>query len=174
MAEVEHRRLPTLGVCLGSQLMNVYRGGSMHQFLPDVSRNPPIEHRKLGENIPRHPVTLDTTSRVGQAIGKTEISVNSYHKQSADHLGRGLRVTATAPDGVIEAFEDPDFPAVRRRPMAPRAPDRRAGASRPIQIIGGNIPPAQNTDRRTSSGRGTNGGGFRRRRSSGNHGLILR
>jgi putative glutamine amidotransferase len=110
LAEVEKRRLPTLGVCLGSQLMNVYRGGSMHQFLPDVSRNPPLEHRKIGDQLPRHLVTLDKTSLIGRAIGKPEISVNSYHKQSADRLGRGLRIIATAPDGVIEGFEDPTFP----------------------------------------------------------------
>jgi putative glutamine amidotransferase len=110
LAEVEKRRLPTLGVCLGSQLMNVYRGGSMHQFLPDLQRNPPLEHRKIGNNLPRHPVTLDPNSSIGRAIGKPEISVNSYHKQSADRLGRGLRVIATAPDGVIEGFEDPTFP----------------------------------------------------------------
>jgi putative glutamine amidotransferase len=110
MAEVERRRLPTLGVCLGSQLMNVYRGGSMHQFLPDVSREAAIEHRKIGDNLPRHPVMIDPGSRIGKSIGKPEISVNSYHKQSADRLGRGLRVIATSPDGVIEGFEDPSFP----------------------------------------------------------------
>jgi len=110
LAEVEKRRLPALGVCLGSQLMNVYRGGRMHQFLPDVSRNPPLEHRRIGDQLPRHPVTLDANSQIGRAIGKPEISVNSYHKQSADRLGRGLRVIATAPDGVIEGFEDPTFP----------------------------------------------------------------
>ena len=38
MAEVEKRRTPTLGICLGSQLMNVYRGGSMQQFIPEVPR----------------------------------------------------------------------------------------------------------------------------------------
>jgi putative glutamine amidotransferase len=110
MAEVERRRMPTLGVCLGSQIMNVYRGGSLHQFLPDVSRDGSIEHRKVGTELKRHAVTLDPTSQIGQAIGKPEISVNTYHKQSAQTLGRGLRVIATAPDGVIEGFEDPSFP----------------------------------------------------------------
>ncbi|MGD0462751.1 MAG: gamma-glutamyl-gamma-aminobutyrate hydrolase family protein [Tepidisphaeraceae bacterium] len=110
IAEVETRRLPTLGVCLGSQLMNVYRGGSIHQFLPDLPSESPIEHRKIGDTIPRHPVTIDLSSRIGQSIGKPEISVNSYHKQAADRLGRGLRVIATSPDGVIEGFEDPTFP----------------------------------------------------------------
>jgi putative glutamine amidotransferase len=110
LAEVERRRMPILGICLGSQLMNVYRGGSMHQFLPDVQRSEALEHRKVGENLLRHKVTLDPASKLGKAIGKSEISVNTYHKQSADRLGRGLRVIATAPDGVIEGFEDPTFP----------------------------------------------------------------
>jgi len=110
LAEVERRRLPALGVCLGSQLMNVHRGGSIHQFLPDLARPNPLEHRKIGEQLPRHNVTVDLTSHLGHAIGKPEISVNSYHKQAADRLGRGLRVIATAPDGVIEGFEDPTFP----------------------------------------------------------------
>src|SRR5208282_1176661 len=54
LAEVERRRLPALGICLGSQLMNVYRGGSLHQFLPDVPREELLEHRKVGEKLLRH------------------------------------------------------------------------------------------------------------------------
>src|SRR5881296_2869557 len=46
IAEVEKRRMPALGVCFGSQLMNVHRGGSLIQFLPDVSREGAIEHRR--------------------------------------------------------------------------------------------------------------------------------
>ena len=110
LAEVERRRLPALGVCLGSQLMNVHRGGSMHQFLPEFSRPNPLEHRKIGDRASRHNVTLDLNSRLGRAIGKPQIYVNSSHKQAADRLGRGLRLVATAPDGVIEGFEDPDLP----------------------------------------------------------------
>lgn len=107
LAEVERRRVPALGVCLGSQLMNVYRGGSLNQFLPDL--NLPLEHRKLDQPT-RHPVKLDSGSQIGRAIGKGEISVNTYHKQGVKQLGRGLRVIATAPDGVIEGFEDDSLP----------------------------------------------------------------
>ena len=110
LAEVERRRVPALGVCLGSQLMNVYRGGSLIQFLPDADRPDPLEHRKVGTELKRHAVTLDVDSQIGRAIGKPEISVNTYHKQAARTVGRGLRVVATAPDGVIEGFEDPTFP----------------------------------------------------------------
>jgi putative glutamine amidotransferase len=110
LAEVERRRTPALGVCLGSQIMNVHRGGSLHQFLPDVSRDGGLEHRKQPDQINRHPIQLDRESQLGRAIGKAEISVNTYHKQSTNRLGRGLRVVATAPDGVIEGFEDPTMP----------------------------------------------------------------
>jgi gamma-glutamyl-gamma-aminobutyrate hydrolase PuuD len=110
LAEVERRRMPALGVCFGSQLMNVYRGGSLMQFLPDEPGHQELEHRKVGENPTRHPVTLDVHSQLGAAIGKEHIEVNTYHKQAVRKLGRGLRVVATAPDGVIEGFEDPSLP----------------------------------------------------------------
>jgi putative glutamine amidotransferase len=110
IAEVERRRMPVLGVCLGSQVMNVHRGGSLHQFLPDLSRDNPLEHRKVGPDLIRHSVKVDVSSQLGSAIGKPEVSVNTYHKQAVNRLGKGLKVIATAPDGVIEGFEDPSFP----------------------------------------------------------------
>jgi putative glutamine amidotransferase len=110
LAEVEKRRVPALGICCGSQLMNVYRGGSLIQFLPDEPRAGALEHRKIGEQPGRHPVSVDTHSQLGEAIGKDNISVNTFHKQSVRTIGRGLRVIATAPDGVIEGFEDPSMP----------------------------------------------------------------
>jgi putative glutamine amidotransferase len=108
LAEVEKRRVPTLGICCGSQLMNVYRGGSLIQFLPDEPNT--LEHRKVGPDLTRHPVTIDPHSQLAAAIGKTDIEVNTYHKQAVRKIGRGLRVVAAAPDGVIEGFEDPTFP----------------------------------------------------------------
>ena len=55
-------------------------------------------------------MNVDTNSMLGKAIGKSQIEANTYHKQAANKLGRGLKVVATAPDGVIEGFEDPTFP----------------------------------------------------------------
>lgn len=110
LAEVEKRHMPTLGICLGCQLLNVYRGGSLHQFLPDLPRDSAIEHRKLDRELPAHAIRVQGDSQIGKAIGKTELEANTYHKQAANKMGRGLRVVATSPDGVIEAFEDPNFP----------------------------------------------------------------
>lgn len=110
LAEVERRRTPTLGICLGSQLMNVYRGGSMTQFIPDHKPGS-LEHRKLDlEKETRHPVSVNPESLLGALLGKREVDANSSHKQCMNQIGRGLRVTATAPDGVVEALEDPTFP----------------------------------------------------------------
>jgi len=110
MAAVERRRLPALCICLGCQLLNVYRGGTLDQFLPEVPRDNPIEHRWLGEALPRHPVRVEADSVLGRALGKGEVSANTYHKQAVRRLGRGLRVVARAPDGVIEGVEDASFP----------------------------------------------------------------
>jgi putative glutamine amidotransferase len=111
IAEVERRRTPALGVCFGSQLMNVFRGGSLTQFLPDIATEKSLEHRRLPNAEPgRHLIKLDPISQLGRVIGKSEVSVNTYHKQAVKRIGNGLTITATAPDGVIEAFEDPGLP----------------------------------------------------------------
>ena len=87
-------------------------GWLLAKFLPDVSREGAIEHRRLEmtQPPPKHPVNVDTNSMLGKSIGKSHIEANTYHKQAANKLGRGLKVVATAPDGVIEGFEDPTFP----------------------------------------------------------------
>lgn len=111
MAEVERRRVPTLGICLGSQLMNVHRGGTLNQFIPDMDRGHDIEHRRLGETWDaRHDVQIKEETLLAQAIGQTTIRSNTSHKQSIRQVGRGLRVAAEAPDGIIEAIEDPSMP----------------------------------------------------------------
>ncbi|HVT90960.1 MAG TPA: gamma-glutamyl-gamma-aminobutyrate hydrolase family protein [Tepidisphaeraceae bacterium] len=117
MIEVENRRIPTLGICMGSQLMNVHRGGSLHQFLPELDRPNAIEHRKTGgekirgeDQVNRHAILIEKDSSAGQAIRKGEISANTSHKQSVNKVGRGLRIIAKSPDGVVEGIEDPSMP----------------------------------------------------------------
>ena len=110
LAEVERRRTPALGICLGSQLMNVYRGGSLHQFVPELGLSPSIEHRKIAGVAPRHQVNLQSESAVAQAVGKGIVDANSSHKQAVRNVGRGLRIIGTSPDGVVEGIEDPSFP----------------------------------------------------------------
>ena len=110
LAEVERRRTPALGVCLGSQLMNVHRGGSLFQFLPDGERAGKIEHRKMNDTSRRHAVRIEPGTILATAVGRPVIDVNTRHKQAIDRVGRGLRVNAHAPDGVVEGIEDPSLP----------------------------------------------------------------
>ena len=91
--------------------MNVHRGGSLEQFLPDNDRDEKVEHRKgdaSGGN--RHAVKIEPGTILATAIGKEQIVANTRHKQAVSKLGRGLRANAYAPDGVIEGIEDPTMP----------------------------------------------------------------
>jgi putative glutamine amidotransferase len=115
MAEVERRRTPTMGICLGSQLMNVHRGGTLHQFIPDLDLGlglkDTIEHRRLdGSWEARHDVNIDPDASIARAIGTTKVKSNTSHKQSIRKIGAGLRVIATSPDGIVEGVEDPSMP----------------------------------------------------------------
>jgi putative glutamine amidotransferase len=110
MAEVEKRRMPTLGICLGSQVMNVYRGGSLIQFLPRALGEGSFDHRVCNDRSRRHPVKVAPDSTVAKVAGKSELSVNTRHKQAVKTVGKGLRAFATAMDGTIEGVEDPSLP----------------------------------------------------------------
>src|SRR5436305_11977934 len=110
IAEVEKRRLPALGICMGCQLMNVHRGGSLIQFLPESERAEPLEHRKLDDDRRRHAVHIEPGTKLAEAVGRCDLNVNSRHKQPISRTGRGVRALAKAPDGVIEAIEDPSHP----------------------------------------------------------------
>jgi putative glutamine amidotransferase len=101
------RALPILAVCRGVQVLNVARGGTLHQHLPSVVGHAVVHRGVPGENA-HHPVRIEPGSRLAQVLGATELEVNSYHHQAADALGRGLRAVAWAPDGVVEGLEAPD------------------------------------------------------------------
>jgi putative glutamine amidotransferase len=109
------REMPILAICRGTQALNVVRGGALHQHLPDISAEIPHRQRTPGDQT-SHPVAIDPESRLAAALGEEvvevadQLDVNSFHHQGIDRLGEGLRVSARAPDGTVEAVEDPDRP----------------------------------------------------------------
>ncbi len=100
--------LPVLGICRGAQALNVARGGTLHQHLPDVTDGS-IQHRQVAPaRLSTHDVRVQRRSAIGRAIRDGSAAVNSFHHQAVDLLGSGLRAVAHAPDGVIEAIEATD------------------------------------------------------------------
>ena len=105
------RGMPILAICRGMQVLNVARGGSLHQHLPDVTGGA-INHRQTesGGRL-THWVSLDAGTRAAHMLGRRRIKVNSFHHQGVARLGDGLTVVARASDGTIESIEavDRDF-----------------------------------------------------------------
>jgi putative glutamine amidotransferase len=99
--------LPILGICRGAQTLNVVRGGTLHQHLPDVVDGSIAHRQNVDGRVPTHPVLIDPESRLATVLGTTQLSVNSFHHQAVQRLGSGLSACAWAPDGTIEAIEDP-------------------------------------------------------------------
>jgi putative glutamine amidotransferase len=104
-------RKPVLAICRGPQLLNVALGGTLIQDIASLVPGA-LPHEPEGghdvRNVRTHEVNIRPGSRVAAAIGETRISVNSLHHQSILVPAPGLRVTATAPDGIIEAVESED------------------------------------------------------------------
>jgi putative glutamine amidotransferase len=102
------RRVPTLAICRGAQVMNVALGGTLVQDIP--SQHPSgIDHDQSGRRNDRvHDVEISRPSRLADIVSSTRIFVNSSHHQSVDGVGEGLRVVARASDGIIEGLESTD------------------------------------------------------------------
>ncbi len=93
--------LPILAICRGLQLLNVVRGGTLIQHLENVE-----QHRVKGL-AEVHAVDVVPGTKLASIIGAGGKIVNSRHHQAVDRVGQGLQVSATSPDGVVEALEDP-------------------------------------------------------------------
>ncbi len=103
------RGIPTLGICLGLQVMNVAAGGSLVQDIDSQIRTQ-IKHASEPTDRARHKIKVEPGSRLAQILPRRELNVNSSHHQAIKNVGEGFRVTAYAPDGIVEGLEDPRHP----------------------------------------------------------------
>lgn len=106
---VLERRVPTLAICRGMQVLNVARGGTLHQHLPDVVGED-VPHRLPPREPVPHDVSVEASSQLGLVMGAAEVTTMSWHHQGVDRLGDGLTVVASAPDGVVEGLAVEDHP----------------------------------------------------------------
>jgi putative glutamine amidotransferase len=108
---------PVLAICYGCQSLNVCLGGTLYQDIASELRTK-IEHSREGlaadARDPVHPARIEAGGEIAQLAaisghanqnGTFDVQINTSHHQSVRDLGHGLRVAATAPDGVIEAVE---------------------------------------------------------------------
>lgn len=108
-ALIEHalaEGLPMLGICRGMQLINVVRGGSLHQSLDGFYD----EYPQIRSVLPRKRVLLEPESKLRRILGCPECRVNALHRQAIDTAGDGLVAVAREPNGVIQGYEATDRP----------------------------------------------------------------
>ena len=134
-----NRQIPILGICRGIQTLAVALGGRVAQDIyeareqqdgqstakerrifglrnntqPTPSLAPMIKHSQdAGRSELTHSVNIQTGSTLYQIYKQEKIYVNSFHHQAVSDCGKRFRITATAPDGVIEAIESAEFKSI--------------------------------------------------------------
>ena len=109
LARAAHaRKLPTLAICRGIQVVSVALGGTLVQDLPSEWPGA-LHHAPGGARDARvHDVSVDAGSDLAAALGARQLSVNSSHHQAVKDVPPAFRVAAKSPDGVIEGIESAD------------------------------------------------------------------
>lgn len=102
--------LPVLATCRGMQVVNVALGGSLVQHVPAVTGQDHDHYERWREGV--HRVKIEPDSHLAEALGTTEVEVNSIHHQAVDEAAPGTRAVAWADDDTIEAIELPGSPHV--------------------------------------------------------------
>lgn len=105
LRECERRGVPILAICRGMQLLNVWRGGSLCQHLPDAVGG--VDHMPEPGSFSPRKVRVAEGSRLAGVLEPGDPIVPCHHHQAVERVGKGLVVSARAEDGVVEAVEDP-------------------------------------------------------------------
>ena len=101
---VASRKLPFLGIGVGMQVLNISQGGNLFLHIPEDLPDA-IPHRDPQDPGHRHGLDVVPGTLMERVYGDGEIRVSSRHHMAIDEVAPGFRVTATAPDGVVEAIE---------------------------------------------------------------------
>jgi putative glutamine amidotransferase len=103
--EADARGLPILGICRGAQALNIARGGTLHQHLPEITDGSVAHRQHEPGHAVTHRVRVAPRSDLAAVLGSRRTGVNSFHHQAVDQLGSDLQAVAWADDGVIEGIE---------------------------------------------------------------------
>ena len=111
-SEALEHRMPILAICRGIQVLSCVLGGTLYQDLAEQHGNELCHPRYDVPGDPVHPVEVRPGTLLASITGSGSLDVNSRHHQAVRQPGKGLRINAVAPDGVIEGAELPDHPFV--------------------------------------------------------------
>ncbi|MBU2644646.1 gamma-glutamyl-gamma-aminobutyrate hydrolase family protein [bacterium] len=103
------KKIPTLAICRGIQVLNVFLGGTLHAHIPEVYGEI-IRHRLLPKVACEHAVTIMPGTRLESILGQSELNVVSWHHQALRDVAGDMVITARSPDGVIEGIEIDSHP----------------------------------------------------------------
>jgi putative glutamine amidotransferase len=102
--------MPVLAICRGMQLLNVLRGGTLHQHLPEITGHDGHFPQTAAFTLGRHRLDLKPGSRIADILAGGEPETACRHHQAIDRIGTGLTATAWTADGTIEVVEATDHP----------------------------------------------------------------
>jgi putative glutamine amidotransferase len=103
------RDLPVLAICRGAQVLNVAAGGTLVQDIPSAMPQALSHEITNPKTAIAHQIAVRSGTGLAHLLaGREQLQVNSRHHQAVKDIGRGFVVSAVAPDGVIEAIENPD------------------------------------------------------------------
>lgn len=116
-----NRQIPMLGICRGIQVLVTALDGEVEQDIAEgmqAGRLTPGGHALLKHSQdadrrePTHTVIIEKDSALYGIYGTGTLAVNSFHHQSVRKCGARFKVTAVAPDGVIEAIESSEYKSI--------------------------------------------------------------
>lgn len=108
-----NRQIPILGICRGIQVINAALGGTLYQDIDTQQEGKRIKHSQdMDRAFASHTVQITPDSLLAKIMRTDILPVNSFHHQAVKEAAPGFRISALAPDGVIEAIESTEYKSI--------------------------------------------------------------
>lgn len=102
----EKIKIPILAICFGMQVLNISRGGTLIQDIESQTENCVKHEQGIPLDRNSHSLEINEDSLLSRLITSKSVYVNSHHHQAVKKIGKNLKATAWAKDGIVECIED--------------------------------------------------------------------